>query len=580
EGLRRRGRYRRGGGRVSEIEEEEDEYNRRGEGGVSEIEEEEDEYNRRGEGGVSEIEEEEDEYNRRFLSFPRVTEIEEVDEEEDNLTISPSTRLSEGIRVSPIIEVHNTPSPDYLEKREKAKFQFKKDWKEFKKVLIEWEERIVWKSNYQHVLEKERELKKKNREINKEALNEFFKNWECTKYWGLAKKRLEKERKENNRGNNKKKNLKGFEGLDKDYYITSCEEMEKATNYLFAYLDVVYYLEGNLPDEKENEKFHQDLTVPLNLERFKNIKFINKCFGNNNDWQNKFNELAKLPKTQPRNLLGWMRKATTAFLLKDKNPPNPNNKTLIYLLDDKIYIKNKEDFYKEIEPKGLTTQKYYLILWTNIFFKNEIILGETKETINKLCNPPLRKIENKKYLEDLERSKNYLEKWKNEAEKLSSEYTSKNKEFLKIIEENENDLETKKWFEDQVELIKNKIKLIETLSNKNWNFNSLYKKFGSVEIEIERINDEWNKKLEESGIKEISLKQRSRREKNIPERKKLSDYLFNGNNSSPDKTIKSPDKTIRNILEEPKDKTSLTNKICPKPIRKAISNLLACFVNV
>ncbi|CAK5112585.1 unnamed protein product [Meloidogyne enterolobii] len=109
---------------------------------------------------------------------------------------------------------------------------------------------------------------------------------------------------------------------------------------------------------------------------------------------------------------------------KDKNPPIPNNKTLIYLLDDKIYIKNKEDFYKEIEPKGLTTQKYYLILWTNIFFKNEIFLGETKETINKSCSPPLRKIENKKYLEDLERTKNYLEKWKNEAEKLSSEYTS------------------------------------------------------------------------------------------------------------------------------------------------------------
>jgi len=61
-------------------------------------------------------------------------------------------------------------------------------------------------------------------------------------------------------------------------------------------------------------EFHQDLTVPLNLKRFKNIKFINKCFGDNNDWQNKFNELAKLPKTQPRNLLGWMRKATTAFL--------------------------------------------------------------------------------------------------------------------------------------------------------------------------------------------------------------------------------------------------------------------------
>nr|CAD2166947.1 unnamed protein product [Meloidogyne enterolobii]CAD2170229.1 unnamed protein product [Meloidogyne enterolobii] len=305
-------------------------------------------------------------------------------------------------------------------------------------------------------------------------------------------------------------------------------------------------------------------------------------FWDNNDWQNKFNELAKLPKIQPRNLLGWMRKATTAFLSKDKNPPIPNNKTLIYLLDDKIYIKNKEDFYKEIEPKGLTTQRYYLLLWTNIFFKNEIILGETKEAINKLCNPPLRKIENKKYLEDLERSKNYLEKWKNEAEKLSS----KNKEFLTIIEENEHDLNTKKWFEEQVELIKNKIKLIETLTDKHWNFNSLYKKFGSVEIEIGRINDEWNKRLEESGIKEISLKQRSRRGKNIVatidkiERKKLSDYLFNGNNSSSSKTSTSPDKTIRSILEEPKNKTSLTNKICPKPIRKAVSNLLACFVNV
>ena len=64
------------------------------------------------------------------------------------------------------------------------------------------------------------------------------------------------------------------------------------------------------------------------------------------------------------------------------------------------------------------------------------------------------------------------------------------------------------------------------------------------------------------------------------ERKKLSDYLFNGNNSSSSKTSTSPDKTIRSILEEPKDKTSLTNKICPKPIRKAVSNLLACFVNV
>jgi len=29
--------------------------------------------------------------------------------------------------------------------------------------------------------------------------------------------------------------------------------MEKATNYLFAYLDAVNYLEGNLPDENENE---------------------------------------------------------------------------------------------------------------------------------------------------------------------------------------------------------------------------------------------------------------------------------------------------------------------------------------
>ena len=47
--------------------------------------------------------------------------------------------------------------------------------------------------------------------------------------------------------------MKGFKDLDKDYYISSCEEMEKATNYLFAYLDAVNYLEGNLPDEKENE---------------------------------------------------------------------------------------------------------------------------------------------------------------------------------------------------------------------------------------------------------------------------------------------------------------------------------------
>jgi len=47
--------------------------------------------------------------------------------------------------------------------------------------------------------------------------------------------------------------LKGFKDLDKDYYISSCEEMEKATNYLFAYLDAVNYLEGNLPDENENE---------------------------------------------------------------------------------------------------------------------------------------------------------------------------------------------------------------------------------------------------------------------------------------------------------------------------------------
>uniref|UniRef100_A0A915MGX8 Uncharacterized protein n=1 Tax=Meloidogyne javanica TaxID=6303 RepID=A0A915MGX8_MELJA len=108
EGLRRRGRYRRGGGRVSEIEED-DEHD--------------------GRGIVSEIEEE-DKHYRRFLSFRRVTEIEEVDEEKSNL--SPSTRFSEDIKVSPIIEVHTTPkSPDYLEKREKAKFQTGRDLKKF-----------------------------------------------------------------------------------------------------------------------------------------------------------------------------------------------------------------------------------------------------------------------------------------------------------------------------------------------------------------------------------------------------------------------------------------------------------------
>jgi len=137
-------------GRVSEVEEEEDEYNRKGGGGFSEIEEEDDieeeeeglrrrgRYRRRegrvseieevvderdGGGIVSEIEEEEDEYNRRFLSFRRVTEIEELDDEE-KISLSPSTRFSDEIRLSPIIGLNNTPqSPDYLEKREKAKFQ-------------------------------------------------------------------------------------------------------------------------------------------------------------------------------------------------------------------------------------------------------------------------------------------------------------------------------------------------------------------------------------------------------------------------------------------------------------------------
>ncbi|KAF7639017.1 hypothetical protein Mgra_00001543, partial [Meloidogyne graminicola] len=39
--------------------------------------------------------------------------------------------------------------------------------------------------------------------------------------------------------------------------------MQIATNHLFAYLDIVYYLDGNLPDERENKEF-----LPLDfLER-------------------------------------------------------------------------------------------------------------------------------------------------------------------------------------------------------------------------------------------------------------------------------------------------------------------------
>uniref|UniRef100_A0A1I8AXF3 Uncharacterized protein n=1 Tax=Meloidogyne hapla TaxID=6305 RepID=A0A1I8AXF3_MELHA len=412
------------------------------EASTSEIEEIKNEND--GKGRVSEIEEEKEENDGRegFLPFKRVTEIEEVEEEEEK--INEGNKSSEEIkvlnefldndRISLKFEHNNTPkSPDkdYLEKRKLAKIQFKRDWEEFKKVLNEWEERINWKFNHSHILEKERELKKKNYENNRKSLNdanerleeiikqkedekkeeeeelekeknkkeeikdekqkniknqkikyssfyykdfasklkeastkmltksaidfiyekenkkfnliykiilekrneeflnknienenkkkikyfeifykyniikEFFKNWECKKYWALAKKNLEEERKKI-----KGKKLKDF---DKDYYISSCEEMQKATNYLFAYLDIVYYLEGNLPDEKENKKFHEDLNVPINLERFKNIKFINKCFEdeNQNNWQNKFNELSKIQEKQKNLIIGWIRKTTT-----------------------------------------------------------------------------------------------------------------------------------------------------------------------------------------------------------------------------------------------------------------------------
>uniref|UniRef100_A0A1I8AXV7 Uncharacterized protein n=1 Tax=Meloidogyne hapla TaxID=6305 RepID=A0A1I8AXV7_MELHA len=174
--------------------------------------------------------------------------------------------------------------------------------------------------------------------------------------------------------------------------------------------------------------------------------------------------------------------------------------------------------------------------------------------------------------------KDYIKIWKNEVIKLESEYKNKNTEFLKIIEENKNTLNTKKWFENQIQEIRNKINLIENYSEK-WNFKSINEKFGNVEINIKKIIDEWNKKLEESDIEITSLKRQSKKGKgrNVAiiekkERKKLSEFLFNGKDSSPNKTIK----TI--IDEETKNKT-LTNKLCPNPIRKSISRLLGCFIN-
>nr|CAD2166948.1 unnamed protein product [Meloidogyne enterolobii] len=262
-------------GRVSEVEEEEDEYNRKGGGGFSEIEEEDDieeeeeglrrrgRYRRRegrvseieevvderdGGGIVSEIEEEEDEYNRRFLSFRRVTEIEELDDEE-KISLSPSTRFSDEIRLSPIIGLNNTPqSPDYLEKREKAKFQFKRDWKEFKKVLIEWEERIVWKSNHQHVLEKERELKRKNREINREALNAATKRLKEIKRQHEQKEKLETmsallEKESQKYTKNKTKH-------PPYYYTDFASKLKEASRKMLkiSSIDFLY--------EKENKKFN------------------------------------------------------------------------------------------------------------------------------------------------------------------------------------------------------------------------------------------------------------------------------------------------------------------------------------